>query len=179
MSHPDRPTGQWKPQDASSDPAPHAAYIAAVANALEAFGIPVGDIRAEVNDPLDGLISPAPPIGADEDSDAGDAEPGKLLFVWSGERGWEWGRLSYERPGDLAFTRPLGDQALPPRDVIAAEMAATARGNPPPSQHPHALPYRSFDDEDGFGAQLAAYADEFEVARRAAEASQILGGPQL
>lgn len=152
---------RWKPENATlvaefPPLPPHAAYIAAVANALEAAGVPVGYISAPDRDLLEGFISPAPPVGCDPDRQF-EGELGKLLFVWHAEAGWGWGRYDDQGTGVIAFPHALGGQVVPPRDVIAAEMATVARGTAPPP----ASPYRSLLTDDFLDAQLAAYAAGF------------------
>jgi hypothetical protein len=132
----------------------HEPYIDAVAAAVQAAGVELADWGAEANDPRDGYLEPAPPIGPGPED-----EPGGLWIAWNEERGWFYGETKGDG-GEFAYVSYFGGAVLPDPETVAGLVALLVTGDGLPNQAPAIgrWQYRSFDDEDdGFEADLASY----------------------
>jgi Family of unknown function (DUF6292) len=132
----------------------HEPYIDAVAGAVQAAGVELADWGAEANDPRDGYLEPAPPVGPGPED-----EPGGLWIAWNEERGWFYGETKGDG-GELAYVSYFGGSVLPAPETVAGLVALLVTGDGLPNEAPSIgrWQYRSFDDEDdGFETDLASY----------------------
>lgn len=135
----------------------HEPYIAAAARAVQALGVDLADWGAETNDPRNGYLEPATPVGPGE-----DVEPGGLWIGWNEERGWFYGEVGDDASGQLAYLSYFGGGVLPGPETVAGLIALLINGDAGlPDEAPKTggpWQYRSFtDDTDGFETELAAY----------------------
>lgn len=122
----------------------HTSYVAAVAAALEAAGVPVERWHADPNEPRDAAITLT------------GQEPGEQRAAgWNEESGWMYGTGRDGEGLDLIWW--LGGGVLPhPDDVVAAVRACLAGDYSAASiNRPF---YRSFEDDDDLDERLAAIA---------------------
>src|ERR1022692_2811111 len=130
--------------------ADHAAYIAAVAGAIELRGIRVTDVRTSA---ADGRREATLQLRPDETAFPVQA-PAEASATWDEEDGWS---LTVER-GQQASRVHKGLGVVPdPEDVAAWVSVLLAHPELTPSREDH--PFRNHSVPDpGFEAQLARYA---------------------
>jgi len=123
----------------------HTGYIAAVAAALEAAGIPVERWHADPNEPRDAAIT----LSGYEPSE-------QRAAGWNEESGWMYGTGREGEGLDLIWW--IGGGVLPhPDDVVAAVRACVAGDYSAASIH---RPVYRVAGEDDLDEQLAAYAQQ-------------------
>ncbi|WP_192809597.1 DUF6292 family protein [Actinomadura rudentiformis] len=134
----------------------HEPYIEAVAAAVQAAGVELADWGAETNEPRNGYLEPAAPVGPGP-----QVEPGGLWLGWTEERGWFYGEVGDDASGQLSYTEDLGGGILPAPDEAATRIALLVQGD---AEALAALASerdrenRSFTDEnDGFENKLLSY----------------------
>jgi hypothetical protein len=134
----------------------HEPYIEVVAAAVIAAGVELADWGAEANDPRDGYLEPAPPIGPGPED-----EPGGLWIGWSEERGWFYGETKGDGHGELSYLSYFGGSVLPDPETVAGLIALLVHGHdglPNDAPTTGRWQYRSFEDSgDGFEAELASF----------------------
>jgi hypothetical protein len=122
----------------------HAAYINAVADALEKAGVAVERWHADPNEPRDGAITLA-----------GYESGEQRVAGWNEESGWMYG-TGPEGEG-LTLVWWIGDGVLPePGAVVSAVQQCLAGDYSAASIH-HRPRYRSFEEDDDLDEQMAAY----------------------
>ncbi|MFF4949759.1 DUF6292 family protein [Streptomyces chattanoogensis] len=132
---------------------PHAPYINAVADALDAAGLTVADWNADDNDPRDAYIEfdraiTAPAYGAETE----------VSLLWTEEKGWMvgWGDEDSVPQNGLDWVIDLFTGVLPTPDEMVAEAREVVTKIPRPQGGPYGR-YRDSGDDDDFEPQLAQY----------------------
>ena len=132
-------------------------YISAVADACQAAGLHVIDFWTDDIDPRDGGITIS--VLPEGDPDGEDWKASRTLG-WNEQDGWFYGEPRCEH-GELHNLLWLGLGALPgPAEVAEAARKLIVAGIPAGDRRRmmDRTRYRETGDEDGFDAELAAYA---------------------
>lgn len=121
----------------------HEPYITKVVEALNAAGIPTPDCEVEDNDPRNAFIQ----LGA------ADPDTGREIYLcWTEESGWYRG-VDQNGSGVLSLIRWADLGVLPDPHQVVTWVRDQEGSAPAPGQFERPR-YRSFDDDDGFDADL-------------------------